>query len=107
MEYASGPRETYADMKKKLPGSEPRYVVFDHEFKTKDGRTADKLLLIQWSPESSRPHLKTFYSSQKGTCCKDFMGVEDKFARTLGELEVALGLKAEEESDDEEWDPDA
>uniref|UniRef100_A0A7S1CD20 ADF-H domain-containing protein n=1 Tax=Bicosoecida sp. CB-2014 TaxID=1486930 RepID=A0A7S1CD20_9STRA len=108
-ETASAPKATFEDLKKALPNTEPRYVVYDHEYKTADGRPADKLVLISWQPESSRPHLRTFYSSQKHKCTAAFSGVEDVFARRALDIEVALGMKKADEDSDEEsdWDPDA
>jgi hypothetical protein len=31
-----------------LPGTNARYCIYDHEYKTKDGRTTDKLFFILW-----------------------------------------------------------
>jgi hypothetical protein len=33
-----------------LPYTDSRYVVYDHEFKTHDGRPASKLYFISWMP---------------------------------------------------------
>mmetsp|Transcript_171342 Transcript_171342/g.416610 ORF Transcript_171342/g.416610 Transcript_171342/m.416610 type:complete len:152 (+) Transcript_171342:166-621(+) len=108
-ETASARAAKFDDLKTALPSNEPRYVIYDYEYKTSDGRLADKLLLIDWQPESSRPHLRTFYSSQKSKCTALFSGVEELFARRAHDIEVALGMKKVEEDSDEEsdWDPDA
>lgn len=33
-----------------IPGSNCRYIVYDYEYKTSDGRQASKLYLIFWKP---------------------------------------------------------
>lgn len=108
VETAAAPKQGLEELKKALPKTEPRYVVYDHHYTTADGRPTDKLMLILWVPESSRPHLRTFYSSQKKKCTAVFEGVEDMFARTILDIETGLGLKKPAESSDEsDWDPDA
>lgn len=129
-ETSSSKKAPLDELKKALPSNEPRYCVYvstlatfdpadilshavlllqDWEYTTSDGRLADKLLLIDWQPESSRPHLRTFYSSQKSKCTAMFTGVEELFARRLHDIEVALGVKKDESDSDAEsdWDPDA
>lgn len=44
-----GPREeTWENMVDGLPLDDPRYIVFDLEYKESDGRTVSKLLFITW-----------------------------------------------------------
>ena len=39
-------------MKNDLDDAEPRYVLLDHDYTTNDGRPADKIILVSWSPEA-------------------------------------------------------
>ncbi len=39
---------TYKDMLAELPDSMCRYLIYDHEFKTADGRQTSKLYSIFW-----------------------------------------------------------
>lgn len=108
VEATGGPRAKFEEMKKALPATEPRYVVYDHEYTSTDGRPTDKLYLIVWTPATSRPHMKTFYSSQKLKVTSQFTGVEDLHVSSGADLEKGLGLRKDEsDSDDDEWDPDA
>eukprot|EP01083_Nonionella_stella_P022026 60902_1 len=40
----------YQEFLEALPLTHPRYCLYDYEFKTNDGRMADKLYFIHWAP---------------------------------------------------------
>ena len=42
----------FAAFKEKMPANEPRYAVYDLEFKTNDGRTEQKLIFAFYSPDT-------------------------------------------------------
>ncbi|KAG5490506.1 hypothetical protein JKF63_00626 [Porcisia hertigi] len=55
---------TYADFKDRLSSSKPCYVAFDFEHEGADlGR--EKLILIQWIPDGSKPREKMLYSASR------------------------------------------
>lgn len=39
---------SWPDFMKELSDDEPRYVLLDHDYKTNDGREADKIILVSW-----------------------------------------------------------
>lgn len=53
---------TFEDLKKDLPYTDSRYVVFDQEFTTHDGRQTSKLWFISWFPNNSTPYNKMAYT---------------------------------------------
>ena len=50
------------DFCKALPYTDSRYAVYDHEFKTADGRSSSKLWFISWFPNNSTPYNKMAYT---------------------------------------------
>jgi cofilin len=93
---------SFDDFKKALPYSEPRYGVFDQDYKSEDGRPVNKLWFVSWSPTNSTPHNKMAYSSAKGKFRELLKGVFDTQAANTDDLEEAFGLKVEEEEDDDD-----
>lgn len=101
---STGPRNsTYDDLKKALPFTDSRYLVFDHEFKTPDGRPTSKLWFISWLPVNSTPYNKMAYTSCKAKLRDALPGVFDAQAANIDELDTVMGMKAEED-DDEDFD---
>ena len=43
---------TFADFKSKMPVDEPRWAVFDLEWKTEDSRIMNKIVFIQYCPDA-------------------------------------------------------
>ena len=48
--------------KETLTDAEPRYVLLDHDYKTTDGRDADKIILISWIPDTAKVMMKMKYA---------------------------------------------
>lgn len=46
--------DLHAELVKRLPETEPRYVVVDWAYTTNDGRETDKVVLISWVPDSAK-----------------------------------------------------
>jgi hypothetical protein len=90
-----------------LPISEARYAIFDYEYKTKDGRKADKLIFVLWTPDSAGGRSKMFYTSQRRALDIVFTGVEDTQCSTVDHVAKALGETSMEVEEEAEWDPDA
>lgn len=94
--------ETYEDFKKALPFTECRYCIYDQEYKTYDGRLTSKLWFINWFPDNSTTYHKMAYTSAKPSLRDEMEGVFDTQVSSIEELDVNLGLKSAEDSDEEE-----
>ena len=100
-----GPRNaSYEDLKRILPFTECRFVIYDHEFKSLDGRPVSKLWFISWFPSSSSTHWKMAYASAKGKFRDNIDGVFDMQVGSVEELGSNLGLEEEEEEEGDGFD---
>eukprot|EP01035_Chromulina_nebulosa_P021173 gene21173-27431_t len=93
--------ETLDNLKKALPYTDCRYVIYDQEYKTADGRLVSKLWFISWLPNNSTPYGKMAYTSTKGKLRDTLPGVFDIQAANPDELDAALGLSVEEEEEED------
>lgn len=57
--------KTYDDFTACLPPTECRYGVFDLDYTTRDGREANKLIFISWSPDTAKIKNKMVYAASK------------------------------------------
>ena len=48
-----------------LPDADSRYAIFDHAYKTYDGRPANKLFFLSWFPSNATPYSKMAYTHAK------------------------------------------
>lgn len=62
--------KTYDDFTACLPPTECRYGVFDLDFITLDGRNANKLVFISWSPDVAKIKNKMVYAASKVAKCR-------------------------------------
>ena len=58
-----------------LSQSECRFIVIDHEYKTNDGRDADKVVFISWVPDGGKVRDKMTYSGTKEALKSSFVGI--------------------------------
>ena len=109
---AKGPRKLgdVKDFFKALDTSHMRYVLYNHEFTTSDGRKTDKMYFVFWAPSAADNNSKMRYSTEKGVLRGQCDGVVDVHATEVNEIKRAVGLlKAEDEEfedDDDEFDFD-
>mmetsp|Transcript_19100 Transcript_19100/g.58795 ORF Transcript_19100/g.58795 Transcript_19100/m.58795 type:complete len:182 (-) Transcript_19100:51-596(-) len=89
-----------------LPDADSRYVIFDHEYTTYDGRPTNKLFFLSWFPSNSTPYSKMAYTQAKSKVREVFTGVFDIMARTLDEARCLIVGEAESEEDQEFNDSD-
>ena len=93
---------TLDDLAAVLTETQPRFIVYDHEYKTSDGRPTDKLYLIAYIPASAHAKEKMLYTSQK-VSLKDVLGggLFDMNVTSVAEIHAEL---AKNDGDDEEDD---
>lgn len=97
--------QTYEQFKHVLPFSECRFVIYDQDYTTSDGRPASKLWFISWFPNASTTHTKMAYTSAKGKFREQIPGVFDTQVASVEELDLNLGLaKDDDEDDDKDFD---
>jgi cofilin len=59
------PDSTYQDFLNALPESDCRYGMFDYKLHTPDGQVLDKLVFLNWAPDTARIKAKMMYASTK------------------------------------------
>lgn len=124
VEARGPPTATPADLLKALPRVQCRFAVYDHEFRTKDGRIKNDLYVIAWTPGTAAAHQKVFYASQRLHVSGSLAGTRELRAANDAEILSVLSIKvegekpaggaagggsggADDDDDDEHWDPDA
>lgn len=119
VEHTGATAESFEDFKSKLPFTECRYThllihslahlliysrrycVFDQDVTTKDGRKTSKLWFISWIPVNAITYMKMAYTQAKVKFRESLPGVFDCNPTNINELESALGVKEEEEEDND------
>jgi hypothetical protein len=69
-----------------------------------EGRPASKLWFVSWFPTNSTTYHKMAYTSAKGRFRESIPGVFDTQVSSTEEMDGNLGLKVEEEEEDEGFD---
>ena len=107
LEVVGDPKSSTDDFLSTLPTSDCRFAIYDHDYKSTDGRPQSKLFFVSWLPDNATPHNMMAYTAAKGVFREKFTGVFDVMAKSIEEIEVLLGLrKDEEEDDDDDFDFD-
>ena len=95
---------SFDDFLNALPDADCRYVVYDHEYKTKDGRLADKLLFITWCPAPAPTTIKMLYTTERPRVSPWITGALELTASSRGDIKDFLGVEdAEENESDDDW----
>lgn len=81
--------------------------MFDFEYKTRDGRKADKLFFILWTPAGAVGRDNMLYASQRRALDTAISGVDDKQCSSTAAVAKLLEIKEAMEDEDSDWDPDA
>eukprot|EP01001_Neometanema_parovale_P000824 NODE_10933_length_570_cov_144.400447_g10655_i0.p1 GENE.NODE_10933_length_570_cov_144.400447_g10655_i0~~NODE_10933_length_570_cov_144.400447_g10655_i0.p1 ORF type:complete len:155 (+),score=57.77 NODE_10933_length_570_cov_144.400447_g10655_i0:51-467(+) len=84
---------TWPEFVKTLP-NEPRYVIFDYDFKTNEAQPRDcnKIVFLNWVPDSSGVKLKMVAASSKEAIRKKFEGVLEHQANDIGDADESYIL---------------
>ena len=98
------PQATLQDCFAALPQSDCRFLVYDHQFKTKDGRNTGKLWFISWMPLNSTTAMQMAYTHGKKVARAICDGVFDANARTTADIEDAIGVKEESDGEDSDFE---
>jgi hypothetical protein len=72
------------------PDTEPRYMAYDHEFKTQDGRLTSKMYFIFYTPKNSSEVDRVGYTQALQSFRGRFNGTLNKNVRLKSELESLL-----------------
>ena len=94
--------KTFEDMTSLLPFTSCRYIIYDHEYETTDGRKTSKLWFINWMPSNSTPYNKMAFASAKSKIRDQLEGVFDAQATNIDEIAIRIGIKKEEEDEDDD-----
>eukprot|EP01015_Nassula_variabilis_P025528 TRINITY_DN49_c0_g1_i2.p1 TRINITY_DN49_c0_g1~~TRINITY_DN49_c0_g1_i2.p1 ORF type:complete len:163 (-),score=69.48 TRINITY_DN49_c0_g1_i2:67-555(-) len=80
---AIGERElTWNDFLENLIKTEPRFIVFDLPFKKNDGIQTEKIIFINWCPQSVPVRVKMVHSSTKDSLKKKMDGIAKEVQAT-------------------------
>ncbi|OQR86347.1 actin-depolymerizing factor 6 [Achlya hypogyna] len=101
VERSGPPSATAADLAATLPHADCRYVIYDHEVTTHDGRKTSKLFFILWAPPTANPQAKMAYSYAKGNFRGQCDGCFDLNAGSTREFEQGVGLASADDEDSE------
>jgi hypothetical protein len=74
---------------KDLVDTQPRFTIYDYEFKTDDGRSTSTLYFIYWVPQNSNQTEKILISSAKSNflaCLEGFKNVTAEKKKAVQEL---------------------
>ena len=62
---------TFMDFLRDVPKEEPRYIVYNFTYMTKEWEQRDRIMFIFWSPDKSRIEDKVQYSATKSAVLKE------------------------------------
>ncbi|GBG29871.1 Cofilin/actin-depolymerizing factor-like [Hondaea fermentalgiana] len=95
------------DLVAALPEHDCRYVVYEYEYTTSDGRKSDKLFFINWNPRSAPTATQMDYLTGRTAIREICEGCFDVSATTTNDVRTGvLGDDAQVESDQDEVDDD-
>ncbi|SPQ96743.1 ADF-H domain-containing protein [Plasmodiophora brassicae] len=86
--------KNWEDLVATIPGSNCRYIVYDYEYKTSDGRQASKLYLIFWKPLNSNDQDKVLYAQTMPKFMDLLTGVVKATASEEEEIEELLSSES-------------
>ncbi|KAF8333421.1 actin depolymerizing factor [Cantharellus anzutake] len=66
---------TYDSFTAELPEAEPRWVVYDFEYKLDEGGQRNKLTFISWSPDDAKIRPKMLYASSRDALRRRLDGI--------------------------------
>jgi len=95
---------TLAQFKEKLPFTECRFALYDHDYKSPDGRPISRIYFIIWLPHNATAYTKMAYAQAKAKFNEAMGGIYDAQVASIEQLDIALG--AEEEEEDNEFNDD-
>lgn len=102
-------KKTLEDLANALPENEPRYVIYDHSYKTADKRDTDKLYFVMWSPKTCSTHMQMIYlhaRSQIRSICEGCYDLSIGDAEDLIDTvrrDTNVGKVDADEEEDENW----
>jgi hypothetical protein len=86
-----------------LSDREPRYIAYDHEFKTHDGRTTSKIYFIYWIPHNANQEICVLYTNSLNEVRNDLTGIAHNYTyKTHSELNELLGDGGDDDEESEE-----
>ncbi|KAF2070931.1 hypothetical protein CYY_007755 [Polysphondylium violaceum] len=75
------PTSSFEDMVAALPQSDSRYVVFDYEYQ-EEGATKNKIVFVNWCPDTAPIKKKMLYTSSKDSIRKALVGIQVEIQAT-------------------------
>lgn len=84
------PASQYSDFLDALPESDCRYGIFDYQYTNGDGQIINKLVFLNWAPDTARVKSKMMYASTKDFFKGHLEGISVEFqASDLDEISEA------------------
>ncbi|MGI4458300.1 actin-binding ADF family protein, partial [Klebsiella pneumoniae] len=66
---------TWEEFQSSFPADEPRWSVYDFDYKNKEGQDRNKLILVKWCPDSVNIKARMVHSSSSDAIGKKCKGV--------------------------------
>ncbi len=92
------PSSTYSDFLHALPENDCRYAVYDYEFVGGDGQTHNKIVFINWAPDTAKVKSKMMYASTKDFFKSNLEGLSVEFQGSdfdeISDEEVGASVRA-------------
>jgi cofilin len=80
LEKASQRNATYAELLEDLPSDDPRYIVYDYEYKDDSGALKSKLALILWAPSIADNERRVLIESVKKDVKARLPGIQFEYS---------------------------
>ena len=92
---ATGDRSTsYRDLARSLSEQHPRFICYDYEYVSTDGRPTSALYCLYWMPQSVNQQERILYSSAKNNFVNALHGYKHFTAEDKDELKELLEKEA-------------
>lgn len=72
---SSWQESSWEDFQASFPSDEPRWSVYDFDYKNKEGQDRNKLILVKWCPDNVKIKAKMMHSSSSDALGKKCKGV--------------------------------
>ena len=87
--------DSFNSLIEKLPENDCRFVVYDMDFQSDDGRPVSKIVLIAWSPDVAKVRSKMLYSGTKEAVKRALHGIATNVNATdMSELTEEIVITA-------------
>jgi len=90
VEHVGPAHAPYAQLVSLLPPNEPRFCVYDYDFRNDEGHQRNKLLFIFWTPDTVGSRMKMVYATGVKGLVRRLQGIQKEVQATdLSEVQAS------------------